>query len=908
MKVNKIFLSIICLVFLVFCATSCENNNPKLPPFEMPTENEPTIEEPTINNPTVEESTHVHDYYETEVISETCTLEGLITYTCLECGDVKYETIQPKGHTEVKDPAVDATCTETGLTEGKHCSVCDEVLISQQVVQTTSHNYESTVTKPTCTSKGYTTHTCKDCNHSYVSDTISSLSHSAVIDDAVDATCTNPGLTEGKHCSECNKVLIPQEVILPIHSYSNNTNIRECLNCGYNPYSYTSGLRFELSEDESSYIVTSYYSETNFNVVIPSIYNGKPVTAIDDHAFLNDDIVSITIPDSVTIIEEGAFDNCNSLSSISIGYGVEKIGEHALDRCNTYAYTRYGNGLYLGNNSNPYYAFIKPISTTITSCEIHPNTKVIADYAFYGCKSLTSVTIPYGITNISEGAFYECEYLTSVSLPDGLKSISYLAFNSCTRLESITIPDTVTIIEGGAVYLSYCDIYFSGTLKSYFNFTKIHLADYNNIYILDENNEWFGLRELNDIVIPDGVTTIGEGAFGWFSSLKSVTIPASVTSFGDYAFNYCSSLQDIYYKGSIEDWCGIFFEYFSCHPMQYATNFYMLDQNNEWHTVKEIVIPDSITTINNLAFYNWNSVETVIIGKNVKSIGYCAFYDCKFLSEIVIPNGVTNIDSAAFVNCSSLTNITLPNSIKNIGSEAFFGCNSLENVYYAGTEEQWREISIGGLNELLVYANITYNYGANFTTYYYNSEGWTAVYAYVWNDNGYLVAWPGEKLTIDGNGLYSYSVDANSSVGYNIIFNNGSGLQTGDIALDGTNFYFYGINTTGYLTEQDAKDAAIANADKYSIIGSGFEGSGSWTNDIYMTINSNGIYEGTIVVNSSAEFKIRKNSSWDVNYGGTLQGGNVSGTLNGANIILSSSGTYLITFNPTTKLITIAKQ
>ena len=134
-----------------------------------------------------------HNYVLTSSTA-TCTEAGTATYTCTKCGDSYTEEAPAKGHTEVIDAAVEPTCTETGLTEGKHCSVCNEVLVKQNVVP----------------AKG----------------------HTEVIDAAVEPTCTETGLTEGKHCSVCNEVLVAQTVVdkLP-HDFGNN--LEYCANgCG----------------------------------------------------------------------------------------------------------------------------------------------------------------------------------------------------------------------------------------------------------------------------------------------------------------------------------------------------------------------------------------------------------------------------------------------------------------------------------------------------------------------------------------------------------------------------------------------------------------------------------------------------------------------------------------------------
>ncbi len=157
-----------------------------------------------------------HDYDEV-VTSPTCTEQGYTTYTC-HCNHSYVDNyVDATGHTEVIDEAVVPTCTETGLTEGKHCSECNEVLVSQELVQANGHDYNSKITTPTCNEQGYTTYICH-CGENYVADYVGALGHSFTnyiyngdatcdIDGTETATCSRDGCTKTSSRVKANSAL-----------------------------------------------------------------------------------------------------------------------------------------------------------------------------------------------------------------------------------------------------------------------------------------------------------------------------------------------------------------------------------------------------------------------------------------------------------------------------------------------------------------------------------------------------------------------------------------------------------------------------------------------------------------------------------------------------------------------------
>ena len=187
-------------------------------------------------------------------IDPTCEGKGEERSDCSNCDHFVTNELDALGHTPVVDKAVASTCTATGLTEGSHCDVCNEVLVAQTVVPALGHSYDFVVTDPTCTEGGYTTYTCSVCDHSYVADETDALNHDMVVDPAKAPTCTETGLTEGSHCSRCDHKVAQEVVPATGHTkgnvvVENNVPATCTVDGSYDNVVYCSVCKVELSRE-----------------------------------------------------------------------------------------------------------------------------------------------------------------------------------------------------------------------------------------------------------------------------------------------------------------------------------------------------------------------------------------------------------------------------------------------------------------------------------------------------------------------------------------------------------------------------------------------------------------------------------------------------------------------------------
>ena len=185
---------------------------------------------------------------------------------------------------------------------------------------------------------------------------------------------------------------------------------------------------------------------------------------------------------------------------------------------------------------------------------------------------------------------------------------------------------------------------------------------------------FYKCTSLTSVSIPNSVWSVKAGAFSGCTGLTSVSIPNSVTTIGEEAFYRCEGLRTVYIT-DLAAWCNISFEGSMSNPLTCDAELRL-----NGTTIRNLVIPEGITTINDLAFASYSYLWSVSIPNSVTSIGDVAFSGCTDLKSVSIPNSVTSIGRGAFSGCTGLTSVSIPNSVTSIGDGAFEGCTGLTSV------------------------------------------------------------------------------------------------------------------------------------------------------------------------------------------------------------------------------------
>lgn len=461
---------------------------------------------------------------------------------------------------------------------------------------------------------------------------------------------------------------------------------------------------------------------------LTSVTLGNGITSIGRSAFYGCyKFTSIKIPGNVTSIGDMAFYNCEKLAEVTISDGVTTIGNSAFYGCHLLtvtlpkSITTLGNSVFIMNSvlksidvdsENPNFSSENGVlynkdKTVLVMCPngkkgefiIPDHVTTIGDYAFHYCASVTSMTIPSSVTNIGKYAFYYCNFLTSLTCRS--KTPPTADATCFTQMPSFTlyVPESALETYKNTSPWSKAQ-YFSGLPE----FPISGTCGDNLTWELDENGvltisgtgamtdwakasevAWYAyLKNIETIVLEDGVTSIGKQAFENCDKVTTITIPDHIESIGASAFYSCDALESVTIGNGVKTIGSDAF--YNCKSM------------------KSITMGNSITSIGSGAFEGCSALNAVYISDltawcaikfdtypaNPLHLAHNLYLNGELITDLVIPNDVYSVKNSAFFGGTCFTSLTFHENFYNIGWYSFEGCSNLQAIlFYRATPPEF---------------------------------------------------------------------------------------------------------------------------------------------------------------------------------------------------------------------------
>ena len=588
---------------------SITDNSPigSTPDESSPDESYPNESYPDESSPSI--PSHEHEYSQT-VTQPTCTLQGYTTYSCY-CGDwYNDDYVKETGHSHEVKYVVEPTCTQKGYTvytcacgdtyNGNYVKETEHTYEVDSVIEPTclaggytvyacycgatkkddytpkaEHDYDvEAVIEPTCTQQGYTIYAC-ECGDTYNDNYTDTIPHDYDVEAVIEPTCTAEGYTI--YTCACGDTYNDNYTNTIPHDYGTTVIEPTCTAQGYTLYSCDCGASYKgdytntIPHDYGTTVIEPTCTAEGYTIYLcecGATYNGDYVGVIP-HTYDKETVVEPTCKDQGYTIH-----SCVCGASYEDSY-VDPTGKHVAGvdgLCKYCKITIQTSGLSYTVSSDGTYATVTgykgaskevviastyngvPVTniganafqeSTLTSVVIPNSVTTIETYAFLNCYKLTSVVIPKSVTSIARGAFYSCENLLDVTMLVGAATIESTAFYNCPKVTNVYIESVA----------DWCKIKFKSEDANPLavrDSTSDHV--FKNLYVSGEL--------VTELIIPQGVTSIGDYAFYNCENLTRVEIASSVTSIGRYAFQGCTSLSSLVFKdtttwyrtSSLADW------------------------------------------------------------------------------------------------------------------------------------------------------------------------------------------------------------------------------------------------------------------------------------------------------------------------------------------------------------------
>lgn len=629
----------------------------------------------------------------------TCKDEGEAKRTCSKCSVEEKQTRQKSTtHTEVIDVAVSSTCKTNGKTEGKHCSVCGLVIVGQTSLPLANHTYDNDEDEKCNICDFVRTVNCKHAE-------IETL-------EAVAATCTSGGLSQGKKCSACGEIIIPrtsvpakEHSLTTIHGYDSTckqtglTDSKKCSICGteleksvvipVKSHDYTD--KYDESCNKCSFVRDSECAHTETTVI-----QGKEATCTE---------VGLT---------EG--NKCTKCGEILVAQTTVGALGHAEVIDSAVAPTCTATGLTEGKHCS------RCTETLVTQTTVDPigHTEIWVVDAEATCKDegkkhvecticheiLETISIDKLTTHTPMNAIEEnvtastctengsCDKVIYCSLCkqelsretqaiekghlfvdgicqkcNGLESSKGLNFKLNTDNASYSLVGIGSCTDKNIVIDYYNNLPVTTiNYRAFKNNTKIENVIIGNSVVTIHTEAFYGCSNLKEILIPDSITSVAYWAFAYCTNVNNIEIGKGLTKFDNCVFRGCTSVERLIISEE--------------NPNYYSENNCIIQKSNITIVLgcKNSTIPSNVTIIGESSFESCTDLNKISIPVGITKIEAYAFSNCSNLEEINLPETLKSIGGYVFNNCTKLTNVVIPNNVTSIGYSSFSGCSNLNNI------------------------------------------------------------------------------------------------------------------------------------------------------------------------------------------------------------------------------------